>query len=85
MQLGFVRRLETVKHLYRVDSVGGALKAGMVASLDLIKQLYVTLKRLFTGDVSARNLGGIIQIAAIPFVALARRERAPSDPLVHAA
>jgi MFS family permease len=30
-------------------------------------------------------VGGIIQIAAIPFVALARRERAPSDPLVHTA
>jgi regulator of sigma E protease len=44
-----------------------AVKAGLVCSVDLIKQLYVTLKRLFTGDVSARNLGGIIQISRVSY------------------
>jgi regulator of sigma E protease len=64
---GFDIRLDRLEHVYRVDSVGGAVRAGFVASMDLIKQLYVTLKRLFTGDVAARNLGGIIQISRVSY------------------
>ncbi len=40
-----------------------ALRLGSVCAVDLVKQLYVTLKRLLTGDVAAKNLGGIIQIS----------------------
>lgn len=56
-----------LRETYRVESVGGAITAGLVASADLIKQLYVTLKRLFTGDVAASNLGGIITISRVSY------------------
>jgi regulator of sigma E protease len=56
-----------LRETYRVESVGGAIAAGLVASADLIKQLYVTLKRLFTGDVAASNLGGIITISRVSY------------------
>ena len=36
-------------------------------SVDLIKQLYVTLKRMVTGDVSAKNLGGIVTISRVSY------------------
>ncbi len=63
VDLGFTRRIDFMTHEYRVESFGGSLEAGFVASIDLIKQLYVTLKRLITGDVAAKNLGGIVQIS----------------------
>jgi regulator of sigma E protease len=65
--LGLELVYERHNHLYRIDSIGGSIRAGFVASIDLIKQLYVTLKRLFTGDVSSRNLGGIIQISRVSY------------------
>jgi regulator of sigma E protease len=58
---------EALRELYRVESLPGAVAAGFVASVDLIKQLYVTLKRLFTGDVAASNLGGIITISRVSY------------------
>ncbi|MBK8101200.1 MAG: RIP metalloprotease RseP [Planctomycetes bacterium] len=51
----------------RAASIGDAIVRGMVCSADLIKQLYVTLKRLVTGDVGAKNLGGIIQISRVTY------------------
>lgn len=63
--LGFDVRAMHRPELYRVDGVLDATVAGFVCSLDLVKQLYVTLKRLFTGDVAASNLGGIIQISVV--------------------
>lgn len=53
--------------VYQMDTFGGALSAGAVASLDLIKQLYVTLKKLITGDVAAKNLGGVITISRVSY------------------
>ncbi|MCC6671644.1 MAG: RIP metalloprotease RseP [Planctomycetes bacterium] len=67
LDLGFVTVAPILREVYAKDSVPEALRAGMVASLDLVKQLYVTLKRLVTGDVSARNLGGIIQISVVSY------------------
>ena len=61
--LGFDYELERLQQLYRKDTFGEAIEAGMVASVDLIKQLYVTLKGLFTGDIAAKNLGGIVTIS----------------------
>jgi regulator of sigma E protease len=43
-----------------------------VASLDLVKQLYVTMKRLITGEVGAKNLGGIIRISQVSYQAAQR-------------
>jgi regulator of sigma E protease len=66
--LGFAAQSRQLAELYRVDSALGAIHAGMVCSIDLIKQLYVTLKKLFTGEVAARNLGGIITIGRVSYI-----------------
>jgi regulator of sigma E protease len=55
------------QELYQVKGVGAAIQAGLVCSADLLKQLYVTLKEMLTGDVSAKNLGGIIQISRVSY------------------
>lgn len=64
----FMNRTEEV----RATSVGDAIRLGVVCSLDLVKQLYVTLKRLVTGDVGAKNLGGIIRISQVSYLAAQR-------------
>jgi regulator of sigma E protease len=56
----------------RAESFGEAVKLGTVCSLDLIKQMYVTLKRLVTGEVGAKNLGGIIRISQVSYRAAQR-------------
>jgi regulator of sigma E protease len=56
----------------QADSLPHALALGSSMSVDLIKQLYVTLKRLATGDVSAKNLGGIIRISQVSYRAAER-------------
>lgn len=56
----------------RAESFGDAVKLGTVCSLDLIKQMYVTLKRLVTGEVGAKNLGGIIRISQVSYQAAQR-------------
>lgn len=56
----------------KADSVGEAIQLGAVSSLDLVKQLYVTLKRLVTGEVGANNLGGIIRISEVSYQAASR-------------
>lgn len=66
--LGFVARGNNLRQLYKVNGFGAALNAGMVCSIDLIKQLYVTLKKLFTGEVAAKNLGGIITISRVSYI-----------------
>ncbi|MBM3973090.1 MAG: hypothetical protein FJ301_03200 [Planctomycetes bacterium] len=56
----------------QADTMSSALAMGGTMSLDLIKQLYVTTKRLLTGDVGAQNLGGIIRIGQISYRAAER-------------
>lgn len=65
--LGFSVEVKNATHRYRVDSVGAAVQAGFVASADFIKQLYVTLKRLVTGEVAAKNLSGIVGISRVSY------------------
>ena len=64
---GIAVSLSRKRQLYQRKEFSSALQAGFVCSLDLIKQLYVTLKRLFTGDVAAKNLGGIITISRVSY------------------
>lgn len=52
---------------YQKAEFGEALESGVIASIDLVKRVYVTLKGLFTGDVSTRNLGGIITISRVSY------------------
>lgn len=65
--LGIGLRLATKLQEVRAESFGDAVHQGLVCSLDLVKQLYVTLKRLVTGDVAAKNLGGIITISRVSY------------------
>lgn len=56
----------------RAESLGEALRLGTALSLDMVKQLYVTMKRMVTGDVGAKNLGGIIRISQVSYQAAQR-------------
>lgn len=67
LDIGFSARVDYERELYQVEGVGNAIHAGLVCSADMLKQLYVTLKEMLTGDVSAKNLGGIIQISRVSY------------------
>ena len=58
--------------LVQATSFGHALQLGTAQSLDLVKQIYLTLKRMLTGDVGAKNLGGIIRISQVGYQAAKR-------------
>lgn len=60
---GFEEQLSVKTEIYRVDGLFGSLRAGLVSSVNTLRQLYVTLKRIVGGSVSADNLGGIITIS----------------------
>ncbi len=62
----------TLTEEVRAESFGEALWLGTSLSLDMIKQLYLTLKRMVTGDVGAKNLGGIIRISQVSYQAANR-------------
>jgi regulator of sigma E protease len=70
--VGFDYRLMHLQDEIKAESIGEAVRLGTVCSLDLVKQLYVTLKRLVTGDVAAKNLGGIIRISQVSYHAAQR-------------
>ena len=69
---GFTRSLPPRMNDIRAESFGGAVKLGTICSIDLVKQLYVTMKRLITGEVGAKNLGGIIRISQVSYQAAQR-------------
>jgi regulator of sigma E protease len=56
----------------RADSLAGAVQLGVTNSLELVKQFLVTLKRLATGDVGAKNLSGIVGISRFSYQAAQR-------------
>lgn len=65
--LGFEVTYDQRTDTVRADGIGAAMRQGYVASIDMIKQIYVTLKRLVTGDVSARNVSGIVGISVVTY------------------
>jgi len=64
---GLDARAAPLQQEVQATGFGDALRLGTVCSLDLLKQSYVTLKRLITGDVGAQNLGGIIRITQVSY------------------
>ena len=64
---GFFPGRELKKQTYAVPSFLGSLGAGFACSIDTIRQLYVTLKRIAGGSVSGKNVGGIITISVVTF------------------
>jgi regulator of sigma E protease len=65
--LGFAATFDPRTERIRATDFGDAMRLGFVASSDMVKQIYVTLKRLVTGDVSARNLSGIVGISVVSY------------------
>jgi regulator of sigma E protease len=49
------------------EGFGGAVRAGIDTSLNIIRTTWLTLTKLFTGDVGASNLGGIVSISVITY------------------
>jgi len=70
--LGVEAEFELPSEELRAESFGHAIVLGAGNSLDLVKQLFVTLKRLATGEVGAQNLGGIIRISQFSYQAARR-------------
>jgi len=70
--VGFSRSIQPLMTEIRANSFADAVQLGAGCSVDLIKQLYVTLKRLITGEVGAKNLGGIIRISQVSYQAAQR-------------
>ncbi|MAE77757.1 MAG: RIP metalloprotease RseP [Planctomycetes bacterium] len=64
---GFDAALAPRKEIYRVAGFVGSLGAGINCSIDTLRQLYVTLKSILAGRVSADNLGGIITISRVTY------------------
>lgn len=69
---GIRRSIAPLMNEIRAESLTDAVRLGTVCSLDLVKQLYVTMKRLVTGEVGAKNLGGIIRISQVSYQAAQR-------------
>jgi regulator of sigma E protease len=70
--LGWAYQLAPLMNHIRAESFGHALPLGTVCSIDRVKRLYVTLKRLITGEVGANNLGGIVRISQVSYQAAQR-------------
>lgn len=70
--LGLRPQLIEQREEVRAATFGEAMRLGLSCSMDLVKQLYVTMKRLVTGDVGAKNLGGIIRIGQFSYQAAKR-------------
>jgi regulator of sigma E protease len=69
---GLVPQSKLRTEMMRAESFGQALAFGASLSVDMIKQLYVTVKKMVTGDVGAKNLGGIIKISQVSYQAAQR-------------
>jgi regulator of sigma E protease len=69
---GLVPQVVPRTELVRAASFGEALRLGTALSLDMVKQIYVGLKRMVTGDVGTQNLGGIIRISQFSYQAAKR-------------
>ncbi len=51
----------------RQYSFGKSIVVGFDCSISMIKNLYLTLKKIFAGDVHSKNLGGIITIGVVSY------------------
>lgn len=55
------------QYVYRAENLAEALRVGAFCSLKFLEDSWLTLGRMFNGQVSTDNLGGIISIGAISF------------------
>ncbi|MCA8969715.1 MAG: RIP metalloprotease RseP [Planctomycetes bacterium] len=64
---GFVAQFRPLQEVYRTNGILDSLAAGWTSSVDNLRRLYMTLKRMIGGSVSATNLGGIITISVVSY------------------
>jgi len=67
LDFGFTVSIHNRKEVYKVSGFLASLAAGARCSVDTIRKLYVTLKRIVGGTVSSRKLGGIITISVMTY------------------
>ncbi|MHC5210030.1 MAG: RIP metalloprotease RseP [Planctomycetota bacterium] len=53
--------------VFHKESIGGAIRAGIHTSMNFLRTTWLTLTKLVTGDVAAKNLGGIVSISVISY------------------
>jgi regulator of sigma E protease len=49
------------------ESWAGAVRAGVDTSFNILRTTWVTLTKLFTGEVASKNLGGIVSISVLSY------------------
>ncbi len=64
---GFRPKASPLRETYKVAGFLPALSAGVMSSVDTIRNLYATLKGIFAARVSSKNLGGIIMISVTTY------------------
>jgi regulator of sigma E protease len=57
----------TPLQIFHKESIGGAIRAGVHTSANFLRTTWLTLTKLVTGDVAAKNLGGIVTISVISY------------------
>jgi regulator of sigma E protease len=57
----------TPLQVFHKESIGGAIEAGVHTSVNFLRTTWLTLAKLFTGDVAPSNLGGIVTISVIGY------------------
>jgi regulator of sigma E protease len=57
--------LEPAHYVFRTNSPGQALRIGVQASWKFAKEAWLSLKRILLGQVSAKNVGGIVTIGVV--------------------
>ena len=62
-----IRPLAERKNLVRKEDFAGALRAGTDGAINMLRTTWLTLARLFTGQVSTSHLGGIVSISVLTY------------------
>lgn len=61
---GFSWRILEVHHK---EGLAGAVRAGFDTSINILRTTWVTITKLFTGEVATKNLGGIVSISVLSY------------------
>ncbi len=62
---GFTANGRYVTH--REETLGGSFRAGFDQSINALRTTWLTLTKLFTGEVGGKNLGGIVSISVLSY------------------
>lgn len=65
--LAYGLSLRHAQYVYRSGSVSEAVGFGVYCSFKFLQDTWLTIKRMITGDVSTKSMGGIITIGAVSY------------------